>query len=73
MHLTASVSDSLINSFKKGTIIVHAHSGTGFLFQLNNGAAQSDSTFSNLDPANYRIYVTNSLGCRDSINVIIEP
>lgn len=74
MHLTVSVSDTLINNLKKGAVTIHAHAGSGFLFQLNNtGPAQSDSTFVNLDPANYRFYVTNSIGCKDSIDVTITP
>ena len=74
MHLTVSVSDTMINNLKKASITLHAHTGSGFLFQLNsNGPAQSDSTFANLDPADYRIYVTNSIGCKDSIDVTINP
>jgi hypothetical protein len=74
MHLTVSVSDTIINNLKKGAFTIHAHSGSGFLFQLsNNGPAQSDSTFTNLDPSDYRVYVTNSIGCKDSIDVTINP
>ena len=70
MHLSASVTN--VNSSQRGMIVVHAHNGSGFTYQLNDGAAQQDSSFSNLDPASYMVYVTNSAGCRDSIHVVVD-
>lgn len=70
MHLSASVTN--VNSSQRGIIVIHAHNGSGLLYQLNDGSAQPDSTFSNLNPASYMVYVTNSAGCRDSIHVTVD-
>lgn len=70
MHLSASVTN--VNSSQRGMIVVHAYNGSGFTYQLNDEANQQDSSFSNLDPASYMVYVTNSSGCRDSIHVVVD-
>ena len=70
MHLTVSVTS--VDSNHRGTIVVHAHNGSGFYFQLEGGTAQSDSSFINLDPGEYHIDVTNGSGCVNSIHVIVD-
>lgn len=57
-------------------IIISNISGEGdtppYLFQINNNAPITDSTFSNLYPGTYIVRVIDSKGCLDSATVVVD-
>jgi gliding motility-associated-like protein len=43
-----------------------------YSYQLNNGVTQKSPFFSMLESGNYKVFISDSLGCKDSIEAIIQ-
>lgn len=73
--LTLSASSNLcITNTSGASLIVTTTGGTpGYQYQINGGAFQNSSSFSNLIAGTYTIKVRDSYGCEDTITQIINP
>lgn len=57
-----------------GSIVVSTSgSGSGFTFNINNGAFQASSTFNNLAAGTYTIGAKESGGCVRTASVVVQP
>lgn len=63
--VTATVTNAATGQ-ANGSIAASATGGSGFTFNINNGAFQSSGTFSNLAAGNYTIVAKNSNNCTGS-------
>ena len=65
--------DVICNGNSDGVIDLSATGGNGSLsYAIDGNPAQEESTFDGLVSSDYLIYVTDSLGCYDSVAVTIE-
>jgi hypothetical protein len=67
--VTVTVTGTITNATagqSNGIITASATGGSGFTFNINNGAFQSSATFNNLAAGNHTISAKNSNGCTGS-------
>ncbi len=67
--VTVTVTATITNTAAgqtNGSIAASATGGSGFTFNINNGAFQSSGTFNNLAAGSYTIIAKNSNGCTGS-------
>jgi mono/diheme cytochrome c family protein len=60
------------SSANNGSITITSPTGSGFTYQLNNGAAGSSATFSNLAPGQYTVTVKNANGCSGTKQFVVN-
>ena len=68
--LSASITNTLACS-NTGKVVLRATNSTGFTYQLNNGAFQTDSSFSNLSKGTYTFRVKDAEGCSKSASFTV--
>lgn len=63
--ITGTVTNATVG-LSNGSIVASATGGTGFTFNLNNGAYQTSGSFTSLAAGNYTVTAKNSNGCLGS-------
>ncbi len=69
--VTATVTNTATGQ-SNGSIAASATGGSGFTFNINNGAFQSSGTFNNLAAGNYTVSAKNSNGCTGSAQFTVS-
>jgi hypothetical protein len=71
VSVTATVTNAATGQ-SNGSIAASATGGSGFTFNINNGAFQSSGTFNNLAAGNYTIVAKNSNNCTGSAQFTVS-
>ena len=73
--VTVTVTGTVTNTAtgqSNGSITASATGGSGFTFNINNGAFQSSGTFNNLAAGSYTVSAKNSNGCTGSAQFTVS-
>ncbi|MDQ3682699.1 MAG: hypothetical protein M3352_06460 [Bacteroidota bacterium] len=71
VNVTGTVTNAATGQ-SNGSIAASATGGSGFTFNINNGAFQSSGTFNNLAAGNYTVSAKNSNGCTGSAQFTVS-